>query len=199
MAEEKSNEEAGGKKKKKGVLLWVVLAVLLLGGAGGGAWFYFNAQKEAQDGEEETVEQTPLEPIYLAMEPMVVNLADMGGDRMAQVGITLQVREEKMLEPIRKVMPTIRSSILLNLSQKTAQDLLTKEGKERLASEIQVTVGRTFGVEPPPVPTVAEGEEVVEAEKPKSKKTKKEDKPKKAAPEPQNPVVQVLFSSLIVQ
>jgi flagellar FliL protein len=191
VAEDKASTEAeaGGKKKKKGVLL--------LGGAGGGAWYYLNAQKASEEGEEEVVEQNALEPIYLAMEPMVVNLADMGGDRMAQVGITLQVREEKMLEPIRKVMPTIRSSILLNLSQKTAQDLLTKAGKEQLASEILALVGLTFGVQPPPV--VAPGEELVEEEKPKGKKSKKDEKPKKSAPEPQNPVVNVLFSSLIVQ
>jgi flagellar FliL protein len=112
----------------------------------------------------------------------VINLADEGGDRFAQVGITFQIRELKLVEEVKKVLPSIRNRILISLSERKAQDLLTKEGKERLAADILVEVGRAFGIEPAASPAADDTPSAVSA----------------SAQAP-NPVVQVLFSSLIIQ
>ena len=74
------------------------------------------------------------------------------------------------------MLPNIRNRILISLSDRKAQDLLTKEGKERLAADILVETGRAFGM--------GSGSE-------KADNT--------AASPASNPVVQVLFSSLIIQ
>ena len=106
----------------------------------------------------------------------MINLGDEGGGRFAQVGITFQIRDPKLVEDVKKVLPTIRNRILISLSERKAQDLLTKEGKERLAADILVEAGRAFGIEPAPEKAAVP-----------------------AASQAPNPVVQVLFSSLIIQ
>eukprot|EP01030_Chromulinospumella_sphaerica_P001035 gene1035-biopygen908 len=79
---------------------------------------------------------------------MVINLTDLGGDRFAQVGITFQIREEKSAEAIKKMLPTVRSAILIALSQKGSDELLSRPGKEKLALEILAEVGSVLGVKP---------------------------------------------------
>lgn len=81
-------------------------------------------------------------------------------------------------------MPTIRSGVLMLLSQKTAEELLSPEGKQKLIEEILREASVPFG---------GGGEEEVADEAATAKK-----KTKKKAPV-QFPVVGVLFSSLIVQ
>lgn len=115
----------------------------------------------------------------------MINLSDLGGDRFAQVGITFQIRDEKSAEAIKKMLPTVRSAILITLSQKSSDELLSKPGKEKLALDILTDVGTVFGVKPD-APKTEEAKPVkVEATPPKNHAI--------------NPVLEVLFSSLIVQ
>ncbi len=179
-AKEKSADEELSKPKSRRKL-WVILALLVLGSAGGAGWFYFLKPKA------EKVEHPPeLKPagsvVYLPLDPVVINLADEGGDRFAQVGITFQIRDAKLVDDVKKVLPSIRNRILISLSERKAQELLTKEGKGRLAADILVEVGRAFGIEPAPTPAADDTPAAVSA----------------SAQAP-NPVVQVLFSSLIIQ
>jgi len=170
-----------GKKK-----LMVLIALLLLSAGGGGAWFYFDRLKgEVKEVESEESKLSKAPKVFFPLDPVVINLADLGGDRFAQVGITFQIREEKSAEAIKKMLPTIRSAILMTLSQKTSDELLSKPGKEKLALDILAEVGLVFGVKPE-VPATEEA---------------KPGKVEKMAPknEPTNPVLEVLFSSLIVQ
>lgn len=81
-------------------------------------------------------------------------------------------------------MPTIRSGVLMLLSRKTSEELLSPEGKQKLIEEILVETSVPFG-----------GEHKTEADD-HSEATNKKPKKKAAV---QYPVVGVLFSSLIVQ
>jgi flagellar FliL protein len=173
-------------KPKGNKKLMVLIALLLLSAGGGGAWFYFDRLKgevKEVESEESKLRKTP--KVYFPLDPMVINLADLGGDRFAQVGITFQIRDEKSSEVIKKMLPTVRSSILITLSQKTSDELLSKPGKEKLALDILAEVGRVFGVKPDVPPTEEAKPGKVEKMAPKN--------------EPTNPVLEVLFSSLIVQ
>lgn len=156
-------------------LLWLLLALVALGLAGGAAWvFYVNPKGEKFQF---ALELKPASStVYLPLEPVVINLGDDGGGRFAQVGITFQIRDAKLVEDVKKMLPNIRNRILISLSDRKAQDLLTKEGKERLAADILVETGRAFGIE-----SASE-----KASVPSVSTTS-------------NPVVQVLFSSLIIQ
>lgn len=177
--------------KSKKMLIIILGVVLLLVLGGGGAFLYISKQRAAaaaaeEDGGEPAAhapaahDAAKVPPVYLPMDNMVVNLADAGGERVAQVGITLEVRDAHAAETVKSYMPTIRSGVLMLLSQRLADDLLTAEGKQKLINDILVECARPFGGGEP------------EPESMPGKKVRK-----KAAVE--YPVVAVLFSSLIVQ
>ncbi|TXI73685.1 MAG: flagellar basal body protein FliL [Limnohabitans sp.] len=173
------------------MLIIIVAAVLVLAIGGGAAFFLLKKNAAAED--EEGADSQPAKtaaaahdkskhpPVYLPMDNMVVNLADPGGERVAQVGVTLEVLDAESATAVKNYMPTIRSGVLLLISKRTAEELLSAEGKEKLAQDILRETSIPFGG----------GEE--EEEETTSKKSKK-----KKAPV-QYPVVSVLFSSFIVQ
>lgn len=172
------------KSKKKLILVIVLLALLAAGGAG--AWLVMSKSHE-DDGEEE-VSHAPVKkgpPTYLAVDMMVVNLADPGGDKVAQLGITLELTDAKASDKVKAYMPTIRNAILMLVSQRTSEELLQREGKEKLSEDIFKEASRPF------IGDDVDDEKTKKDEKPKKKKSKKE--------QVENPVSGVLFSSLIVQ
>ena len=173
-ATEKPSEEAPSKPLSRS-LRWLFFALLGLGLAGGAAWFFYLNPK-GKNFQIAPMFKPSGSTEYLSLEPVVINLGDEGGGRFAQVGITFQIRDAKAVEEVKKMLPNIRNRILISLSDRKAQDLLTKEGKERLAADILVETGHAFGIESgsekAAVPAVS--------------------------PAP-NPVIQVLFSSLIIQ
>lgn len=173
---------ANGAPKSKKMLVIVGLLVVVLALAGGGAWFVMSKKAAANEDVEEVSHAAPKgPPTFLPLDSMVVNLADPGGGKVAQVGITLEVVDAKAVEMIKVYLPAIRSGILLLISQRTAEDLLQIEGKEKLAEDVLAEALRPFGG----------GEDV----DPKDKKAVA--RAKKLAE--QGPVRAVYFSSFIVQ
>lgn len=175
------------------IIIGVVVAVLVIGG-GAAAWFLSNrAHGDEEEGGGARVvrkEAPKVVPTFLPMENMVVNLADPGGDRFAQIGITLELEDAKTAEQVKLYLPSIRSGILLLVSQRTSSELLLREGKEKLATDIRREVSRPLGYS---VPTErerarAEAEQDGDAEdRPARKRTER------------NPVLRVLFSNFIIQ
>ena len=187
-------------KPKKGgskVVLIGVLAAVIGAGAAGGGW-YFLGRKPA-NAEEHVAKPEPVKaPAYLPMETMVVNLADPGGERFAQLGITVELADDKAANKIKSFLPSIRSAILLLVSQRTSEELLTRPGKEKLARDIAGEVARPLGFIPPePVKEVPKeaAREGATDEVPIPKKAVAKEAPKDEA----NPVRGVLFSSFIIQ
>lgn len=179
--------------KSKKLLLIVGVLVVVLALAGGGAWFFVSKQRAAADeAEPEAVAHVEAKgpPTYLPMDNMVVNLADPGGEKVAQIGITLELFDAKATEKVKQYLPTIRSSVLLLVSQRTAEELLQREGKEKLADDILREAARPFGGGDD------EEEEVPAKAAAGAKKAKPAKKPK---PRVQMPVTGILFSSFIVQ
>ena len=187
VAEAAPPAKAGRPKKKKLMVLLLALVVLLAVAGGGAWWFMKHRAAQAEDDEDAPVAEAVVEhhdehpPTFLPLENMVVNLADPTGERFAQIGITLEVADSKASDQVKAYMPSIRSGILLLLSQRTAAELLQREGKEKLAQDILVEASRPFSM----------------GAKAKPAKTGKAGK--KAAAEPAGPVRGVLFSSFIIQ
>ena len=178
--------------KSKKLLIIVAALVLVLILAGVGAFIFISKRNAAADDGDEpaashaTSHSKPkAPPVYLPLDPMVVNLADPGGEKVAQVGITLEVVDAKASDTVKAYLPTIRSSVLLLISQRTAEELLKPEGKEQLASDILRKAAVPFG---------GGEDEEPEADQPDTKKKKAK---KRVVVE--YPVVGVLFSSFIVQ
>lgn len=207
---------AEGEAPKKGPkkLIIIIAAVVLLLVLGGGGAFFIMKKKAAEaeaaaasadeedggDGAKPAKEAKKPEhskgdhatpPAFVPLEPFIVNLSDRDSERFAQVGITLQVEDPHMADEMKAYMPAIRNAILLILSHKSSEELLSAEGKQKLAQEIRRESARAMGYE------VADPEEddaaAAEGEAPKKKKKKK----KKA--EPFNPIVQVHYSNFIIQ
>lgn len=189
-----AGEVAKPPAKSKKMLIIIVGAVLVLALGGGGAFFYIRNQRAAaEDGDDSASTKAAAQagpkvaPAYLPLDNMVVNLADPGGERVAQVGITLEVRDAHAADTVKAFLPTIRSGILMLISQRTAEELLKQEGKQQLAKDILRETTLPFG-----------GGGDAAAHDDVATPVKK----KKAAAKSSHdeyPVVGVLFSSFIVQ
>ncbi|WP_422845283.1 flagellar basal body-associated FliL family protein [Acidovorax sp. M2(2025)] len=183
---------APAKSKKMLIIILGVVAVLVIGG-GAAAWFLMS-RSHADDEEGSAApahkEAPKVAPTFLPLENMVVNLADPGGDRFAQVGITLELDDAKTAEQVKQYLPAIRSGILMLISQRTSSELLQREGKEKLANDILREVSRPLGFS---VPTERERARAAAADKEEDP----EERPRRRVE--RNPVRRVLFSSFIIQ
>lgn len=199
------------KKGPKKLIIIIAAVVLLLVLGGGGAFFMMKkkaaeaeaaAAAEEEDGggghakpakeakkPEHGKGDHAAPPAFVPLEPFVVNLADRDSERFAQVGITLQVDDPHMADEMKAYMPAIRNAVLLILSHKSSEELLSADGKHKLAEEIRRDAARAMGyeIEDP------EEEPAVEEDSPKKKKKKK----KKV--ESYNPIVQVHYANFIIQ
>lgn len=208
----------GGKKK----LIIILAAVLLLAGVGGGAAVYMMKKKAAEAAEAAAAEEEggdshakakPAKgekkaehgapPTFLPLEVFTVNLADREADRYAQIGITLELADAKTADQIKLYMPAIRNNILMVIAHKTAEQMIAREGKLKLAREVQREALKPLGVE---VEEDEEegGEAADKADKgEKGEKGEKGDKPvkknKKKRAEPDYPIRAVHFSNFIIQ
>ena len=93
--------------------------------------------------------EKPVPPVFLALENFIVNLQSENGDKYLQTGITLQVRDEEQSSYYKANMPQLRSRILLLLSSKSADDLLTSEGKKQLEDDLIKQVQQPYNNEEP--------------------------------------------------
>lgn len=150
MAAAKPAEGAPAEAAPKGSgmkkLIIILVAVLLLAAVGGGAAIFMMKKKAAaaaaadeDEHAEEVVEakhHASGPPTFVPLDPFVVNLADKGADRYAQIAVTLQIDDPKFADQLKLYMPAIRNSILMILAHKTSEELLDRNGKEALAAEI---------------------------------------------------------------
>lgn len=177
--------EGGSAAPKSKKMLLIVAAIVVLALATGAGWVFLSKKNVPIDDEEEVAapahEAPHGPPTYLPLDNMVVNLADPGGEKVAQIGVTFELTDAKAPDKVRAYLPSIRSGILLLLSQRTAEELLQREGKEKLAVDILAEASRHFVTEVPNA----------EGAKGKKKKAK--------GAEEENPVRGVLFSSFIIQ
>lgn len=181
------------KPKKSRKLLFIIVGVVLLALIGGGAALFI-MKKNAAAADDEFADDKPVAahqakdpkhaPTFVPLENMVVNLADPGGTRFIQLGLTLQLQDAKTETDVKAYMPSIRSAILLLISQRTADEMLQVQGKAKLSNDIIAAISKEMGY-------VVAGQDAGEVEGAAKKK-------KKPAAPP-NPVQAVLFSSLIVQ
>jgi flagellar FliL protein len=136
---------AEGKKKSKKVFLFGGLAVFLLIAGGGGFWAYrhFLGNKESGGAKGMSAKEAQHAKVkgILGLEPFLVNLADTDEVRFLKATFQLGM-EEELKEESKESAETaaIRDSIISLLSSKTAEQILTAQGKEKLREEIRSRV-----------------------------------------------------------
>ncbi len=193
--------DAAAPPKGKKKLMIIIAVVVLIAAVGVAAMLMMkkkaSAEAEGEDGEgaapahATAAKHDPKAvPTFVPLEPFTVNLADREAERYAQVGITLEMGDPHVADQIKLYMPAIRNNILMALAEKTAGQLMDREGKRKLAEQVKRETSRAMGfeVEEPEADAAADDEE-----KPKKKKKKS----KKAAAE--LPISAVHFSNFIIQ
>lgn len=150
MAKEAKAEAAGTeppKKNRKLLIIIVALLVLVLAGGGAAAFLLLKKHNAAEGDDEETVSEPvkqskkksgkEVPPVYVAMDAFVVNLAPENGEQFMQLVLSAEVEDAPAGEKIKTYTPKIRNNVMLLLSSKKASELLTAEGKSKLAQEIR--------------------------------------------------------------
>ncbi len=197
---------APAKGKKKLIIIIAAVAALVL--VGGGVGFMMMSKKKADseeraDGEEKAPPKAAAKahdpkavPVFVPLEPFTVNLADRDAERFAQIGITLEFSDPKMGEQVKAFMPAIRNNVLMAIADRTAAELLGREGKDKLARKVGRETARALGYE-----VDDEEEEDTNADEATDDKASKKpaSKKKKKKRVSDLPVKAVHFSNFIVQ
>jgi flagellar protein FliL len=188
------------KGKKKLILIVAAVAVLALGGGGAALMLSKKKAAEAELEAEEGGAPPPKAvakadpkavPTFVPLDPFTVNLADRDAERYAQVGITLEIEDPATGDQIKNYMPAIRNNILLAIADRTAGDLMGRDGKEQLAEKVKRETSRALGYDVPDEDAASDEEDEDKPKKKGKKKAKKAD--------PVLPVKAVHFSNFIIQ
>ena len=132
---------APGRFTKKFFLIAGALLLAVIGGGGSAWYYYFDA---FNGGSGAAARQAPKPPVFMTMETFTVNLQTEDIQQFLQVGMTLQVTDQDQADLIKLHMPQARSRLLLLLSSKKSSEILSVEGKTRLAADILAQLRRPF-------------------------------------------------------
>lgn len=134
--------EVAPKSKKK--LIIIIAAVLLLAIVGGGTGWFLTHQKSDHKKAEAKHEEPAHAPVFVTLEAFTVNLQPDPDEKFLQTEISLQVASPEQAELLKAQMPAVRSRLLMLLTSKTASDISTSEGKQKLSDEIVAEVKKPF-------------------------------------------------------
>lgn len=74
--------------------------------------------------------------LYYAIDPpLVVNFEDGSVVRFLQITMEIMAHDQKAIDSVQKNMPLIRNNLLLLMSNRDYQSLMSREGKEKLRAE----------------------------------------------------------------
>jgi len=74
--------------------------------------------------------------LYYAIDPpLVVNFEDGSVVRFLQITMELMVHDQKAVDSVQRNLPMIRNNLLLLMSNRNYQSLMSREGKEKLRAE----------------------------------------------------------------
>jgi flagellar FliL protein len=74
--------------------------------------------------------------LFLAIDPpLVVNFEDGSAVRFLQISMTVMCKDQKALDSVTKDLPLIRNNLLLLMSNRDYQSLMSRDGKEKLRME----------------------------------------------------------------
>lgn len=198
-------------KPKSKLIFLIAAGVLVLGAVGGGAaYFIYSGAKDAAK------EHAPVPPKFIPLEPFTVNLQKSEeGEKFLQAGITLKIANlnPAFEEKIKASMPEIRSRLLLLLSSKRDSELISIDGKKKLAREIISETNAVLGLRTATIRPVAHAPKPAAPEggaAPETEHAPGETAPAETAPAPAEAapaevasnapsIMEVLFTSFIIQ
>jgi flagellar FliL protein len=143
------------KNPKLLVLGGVVAALLIVAGAAG--WFLTRPKAEdgapaadakgaaakgekgekgdkAAKGKDKDKKAEGKKPVFVDLDMITVNLKD--PEKFLQIKLTFQLRNPDAVEPLKELMPMLRNAVIPVLGAQDAAELMTPEGKEKLAAQV---------------------------------------------------------------
>ena len=146
----------GGKKSSRLILILIILlALVLLGGGGAAAWYFFlrpaPVSATAPEGAatappvatKPRVDQGP--PVYVELDPdFVVSFKDQRLARFMQLRVKLMSHDADLMETVEQYKPVLRNNLLLLYSSQKFEEIVTREGKEKLLAQSLEEVNRTL-------------------------------------------------------
>ncbi len=188
-------------KSKKKLIVIVAVLVLVLAAAGAAAVVLLKKKAQAEEASDDAaatpahaVHDPKAVPLFVPLDPFTVNLADRAAERFAQIGVTLEITDAKVADQIKAYMPAIRNNILLAIADRTAGELMGREGKDKLALKLKRETARALGYAVDAEPETSADEATADGAKPAKPAKRKI----KQAPLVQ-PVKAVHFSNFIIQ
>ena len=137
--------ESGGGKSKKFIIIGA--AAVLLIGAGIAAFFMFSGDS-ADSGEEsaEAVEDEKKEPAQYVGVPEAItsNIPGKRKSRTVQIKMSFMVRSDDAVDIVKLHMPQLKNDVLMLVSQQSADELKTPEGRLALQQKSLETVQATL-------------------------------------------------------
>ena len=74
--------------------------------------------------------------VYYAIDPpLVVNFEDGSVVRFLQISMEVMAHDQKAIDSVQKNIPVIRNNLLLLMSNRNYQTMMSREGKEKLRQE----------------------------------------------------------------
>lgn len=166
------NNDTGGKtKKRSGLKIFIILLVLLLllGVIAGASWWLFlrsdatlkhllegggnhgtsqeqsdNANKKEGGKRSSSTDPKPLlKPVSLPS--ITVNLADPSGNKYLRIGMDVELSSEEAITNLLTQSARVRDAIILLLSSKTSDELVSAEGKVLLKNEVASRLNQILG------------------------------------------------------
>ena len=107
----------------------------------------------AAEAEAEVVEEAePIEiidPIFVKVGPMTVNIKSTHGERLLYTSMMVKVSDDETAKFLRIHLPDINNRMLILLSQQTAEQLTEPDGKAGLAEKIMEVLQAPFATPQP--------------------------------------------------
>lgn len=121
----------------KFIVLLITLSALAAAVAAA-ATYYLSSQRNA----DAAPVALPAAPLFVALEPMTVNLQPNGRIRFLHAAVTLKVPDAKSQALVTQYLPEVRSRLLTVLSNRASEALITPEEKAKLAADIMVALNQ---------------------------------------------------------
>lgn len=167
--EEQENEEAvakSGMSTMKIVVIAITLTLVLGGGLVGGTFYFVSsmnpvqassntskdtADTAAEDAEEDTDEEEVTEdkvivpPHYFSMDPkFVVSFSNQKFARFMQFSLEIMSRDAEIIKKVEEHNPVIRSSLLMLFGSQSYEEMVTRDGKEKLLKDTAADINNTL-------------------------------------------------------
>lgn len=129
--------------KMKLIVIILIVVILALGGAVG-YMFWSKSNEPDPNAEPEPEPIVVVDPIFMKIGPMTVNIHSRRGDRLLYISFMLKVADETSESFLQTRIPDINNRLLILLSDQSAEELTAPGGKQLVANKILETLRKPY-------------------------------------------------------